>query len=1186
MLLLHSSYQGVDQLASAKTLNVIAPPRRELRDAGGCWIWQACAEEYDGASYLRVDDSKDAVLQAVKQQVDVVIVHSPPYLPTARLLGNRPLTVLFYGDAVVGGLNARERQAAKLERDLSSASFDLVVAPTRVLAEQLGRDDVIICPPGGDLLGVWNAALLPRRDQVRGGRGWKEQVVILARLDPLAAETGMALLGKLESLAGHLDGNQVVVAVMGRDLPAHAGRLIVLGPRPASSSLVDLYLAADLFLDITPANSVSLEMAEASAFGLPVIRLDDEFAGIAELSGSESAMFKMAQRLAEQTRSLPRDRRSVGPTWIEAFSGLASKIASALHSPETIAAKPPTRLLSDRALIIWSRLFDEDYYRLRYPEIATSGQDLLAHFCEHGGREARQPSEYFWSHWYANSYPETKRSGVNLLAHYLRHPDDAYDPNPFFSNAAYIADWTDRAQDTHTAALPPLLHYLWHGAAEGRSPGPNFDPRFYLATYSDVPADMVPLTHFLRYGVPEGRMAVRPKLSGMDVYDVGDIARVTDQPEAELTWRPVKAASINDKRTSIRFCIDLLAASPALRARHPQALSDGVSGSFFKWLVGDGAAELGLPGAATTHIRALFEEDFAAPLLQAWLTRADLRTIHPFALLPAGLGGFVKWLITSGKQELGTSIEQIRWFAITRAENPGAELVRTYQFNPAMQRQFPDGITMFGREAFAAWLRQFLSGDEPWTNPASWPSTLTVAEQIRLAYAASKTWQQAHSAPFVSRAAATAFVKWLKSPSAKLEPTAASWLSGLDSEAVVSDLIVNGVNMIGHFCYPSGLRTSTVSLLEGARSAGYHAACRDIWVEIIEAEPHHAKYGGLEVYDTTIIHTQPDPFFYQAYSRSGLAPRNPRTYRIGYWYWELDTIPQSWLGQASQLDEIWTATRFVGDALRSRIKLPVHEIMPGFELPSITPRSRAYFGLPETQYLFLFTFHMMSIMERKNPLGLIAAFRLAFPADPSVGLVLKMSYGDKHPESLKQIKEAARGSNITIIDAIYTQNEVMALMQTCDAYVSLHRSEGYGLTMLEAMLLGKPVVATGYSGNLDFMTPETGLLVDYELVKLERAFGPYEVGTQWAEPSVQHAAECMRQVHAKPDWSRAMGQRAKADLETRLSYKAAGQRMAERLAAINKARLVDRNGPSSVTDWNSVLNRPSEEQGQGVVLDL
>ena len=260
--------------------------------------------------------------------------------------------------------------------------------------------------------------------------------------------------------------------------------------------------------------------------------------------------------------------------------------------------------------------------------------------------------------------------------------------------------------------------------------------------------------------------------------------------------------------------------------------------------------------------------------------------------------------------------------------------------------------------------------------------------------------------------------------------------------------------------------------------------------------------------------------------------------------------PETWRKRASQLDEIWTATRFVADALRREFEIPVHEIMPGLELPAFVPLPRSSFGLDQDKFLFLFTFHMTSIMERKNPLGLIRAFKRAFPSDRSVGLVLKTSFGSEQPEQLAALHRAAQGSDITIIDAVYSQAEVLGLMQCCDAYVSLHRSEGYGLTMAEAMLLGKPVVATNYSGNLDFMSAETSLLVDYELVTLDRSHGPYEAGTRWAEPSLEHAAALMRRIAHDRDGARALGRRAQADLLDRMSYRRSGALMETRLAEI------------------------------------
>jgi glycosyltransferase involved in cell wall biosynthesis len=143
------------------------------------------------------------------------------------------------------------------------------------------------------------------------------------------------------------------------------------------------------------------------------------------------------------------------------------------------------------------------------------------------------------------------------------------------------------------------------------------------------------------------------------------------------------------------------------------------------------------------------------------------------------------------------------------------------------------------------------------------------------------------------------------------------------------------------------------------------------------------------------------------------------------------------------------------------------------------------------------------------------------------------------------------------MDRVLTHDENLSLIQACDAYISLHRSEGLGLTMAEAMLLGKPVIATRYSGNLDFMDDNNSLLVDCELVPLGREIPPYDASYRWAEPSAEHAAQLMRQLFDNPASAASLGTRAKTDAETRLSLKTSGQGFCDRLREI-KVMLHDR----------------------------
>ena len=204
--------------------------------------------------------------------------------------------------------------------------------------------------------------------------------------------------------------------------------------------------------------------------------------------------------------------------------------------------------------------------------------------------------------------------------------------------------------------------------------------------------------------------------------------------------------------------------------------------------------------------------------------------------------------------------------------------------------------------------------------------------------------------------------------------------------------------------------------------------------------------------------------------------------------------------------------------------------------------------------MFLYMFDMNSITERKNPLGLIAAFRKAFRRGEDAVLVIKVSRGKEHPVEFARLTHAADRAGAIVIDETTSLEVAYGLIQACDCYVSLHRSEGFGLTMAEAMLMRKPVIATGYSGNLDFMTPETTLLVPYQLVALEHDIPPYKKGYVWADPSLTEAARWMRWVYEHPQEAQALGAKAQQHVRQVLSPDAAAKRLVQRLEEIQQLR--------------------------------
>jgi glycosyltransferase involved in cell wall biosynthesis len=255
------------------------------------------------------------------------------------------------------------------------------------------------------------------------------------------------------------------------------------------------------------------------------------------------------------------------------------------------------------------------------------------------------------------------------------------------------------------------------------------------------------------------------------------------------------------------------------------------------------------------------------------------------------------------------------------------------------------------------------------------------------------------------------------------------------------------------------------------------------------------------------------------------------------------------------MDEIWAPSRFIADALARRITRPVIHMPVALELtpPAAMPRER--FGLPADRFLFFFAFDFLSFIERKNPQAAIAAFRAAFPEAGRAGLVLKCMNGSVVPEKLQAFRDELAGDrDIFLIDDTLTREETLALIASTDAVVSLHRSEGLGLLIAEAMLLGKPVIATDYSASQDLLSAETGYPVRYSLVPVPDGAYPFAEGQVWAEPDVQHAAELMAALAANPHWADKRVDAARRHMQTTFCYKNVGRLQAERLCTLQTMR--------------------------------
>lgn len=335
-----------------------------------------------------------------------------------------------------------------------------------------------------------------------------------------------------------------------------------------------------------------------------------------------------------------------------------------------------------------------------------------------------------------------------------------------------------------------------------------------------------------------------------------------------------------------------------------------------------------------------------------------------------------------------------------------------------------------------------------------------------------------------------------------------------------------GVNVSGLMQSEKGLGAAVRSDVYSLKAAGIPYVLNNITdAGSANADKSFNIFSNENPYLFNLIHVNPDALssILQQIGASYLEGH----YNIGFWVWELDQFPDKYRGLASYLDEIWTPSDYSFQAISKAVDIPVVRMPHSIKLAEggfIPSLKRSSLKISEETFMFLFIFDFQSEIERKNPYAVINAFKAAFAPSDAAALFIKTSHSAFNPAGFHGLLDMIKGSNITILDSVSAQEEVYSLISLCDCYVSLHRSEGFGLTLAEAMALGKPVIATGYSGNMDFMNMENSYPVPYKLIEIDRDYGnSYSKGNRWAEPDVEEAAGFMRRVFEDRDESASIG---------------------------------------------------------------
>ena len=560
---------------------------------------------------------------------------------------------------------------------------------------------------------------------------------------------------------------------------------------------------------------------------------------------------------------------------------------------------------------------------------------------------------------------------------------------------------------------------------------------------------------------------------------------------------------------------------------------------------------------------------FLGIMVLIWQLRPmDLQIIYPLDTVDSRLE-FIGWCVTNGRREYLSLIENREWWTKLRGkaviedssmERPDAGNIYTWEmvFVERMRKDLKFDIkTIDGRNGFFVWFTTHGFKElnlVEWT-PSNWQKryleensgyySLTNYELI--VYQSRQDVMDAFPLPEEY----DNFIKWLSSAT---EFPSQHSIHTLE----ISDKVTNksfGVNVIGYAFGQLGIG-------EDARMATAALNCASVPVLMLNFAPGKnvgqnelsmqkfvkpdGKYN-INMYCLTAIE-------HGRYFAENGSKAIAQGYNIGYWPWELNEWPDEWSHLLALVNEVWVSSRHTYDSIAPVSSVPVLLMPMAVEIPQPSNKTRSDFGLPQDSCLFLFSFDINSSIYRKNPSACIDAFLLAFPASEfrdEVGLVIKVQASHKKNNDyqiLKSLQE--RDSRIFLIEETLDKPDLLALYKCCDAFVSLHRAEGFGRNIAEAMLLERPVIVTGYSGNLSFNSNNNSFLVKSRIIPVRS--GEYEnsLGMIWAEPDILHASKRMKKILNDRVSTEIIAKAGKSFIELQHNSYTVGKRYRDRLEQI------------------------------------
>jgi glycosyltransferase involved in cell wall biosynthesis len=846
-----------------------------------------------------------------------------------------------------------------------------------------------------------------------------------------------------------------------------------------------------------------------------------------------------------------------------------------------INAGQEEELFRQTRIVAESGLFDAAYYAKHYDDVRQANLDPLQHFMSHGAKEGRTPHMLFDVGWYHSQTDRIAAARENPLLHFLQSgARSGFNPNAWFDSRWYLDTYPDCGNSNQN----PLAHFLRHGGWE-TSPCKEFDALWYYRKYPDVAEARVnPLMHYLSDGLAEGR-STRPVPASRRPADIPSNAAIACLKAARKGGGPVALFVTHSSNGMIKGHVEhyvrafvthgvevvLIVMADQRKTSVPTSLFECCSSIFVR-------ENRGFDFAAWAHVleidRDLYtsdalylvndsligpvnDNDFGRLLAKAksldadvvgltdnvyytWHLQSFFLVLKNRALSNYGLHRFFQEVSNIGDKERVIRLYEIALSARLRA----AGLTCRAIFGGGYGSLEEANKTLFAwkelvGDGFPFLKASLLAGEhrekggaaaEAFLRDLNYDTSLIDIERTRVG---EKLWANLeHPRPF---------------------PVASPRVSFIGPWNYANGLGVASRGYVGAL-FRTRL-TCNISPIE--HPFHVHSRTSPAW--------HMKSFAGPS--DVAVVHVNGEAW------DALLSPEQKdivdrAMIRVGLFVWELSTLPAEWLPTINKLDAIWAPTEFCADIFRDWTDVPVQVVPHVVELPrlqEIAPEIlaglRNKLKLQRNKRVILYAFDGSSYLARKNPHALIRAFRASGLEREGWQLVLKTKHLFDIPTEGSSLMELiGNSSSIKVIDQPLTRAEFQQLFTLADIYASSHSSEGFGLTIAEAMAMGKIVVATDYGGTRDFLDATCGFPVRAEIATLAQDIGPYRKGGKWALVDEAALAQALRDAAVAVRTGSKMGDKARERIGNQLSIAAVAQAMEKNISLLLGARAKNSSG--------------------------